>query len=220
MPVDGQRGAAGVGPTKTIAPGPRAFHAAWAFDAEVYVHGGEGPVGTTNSTSDAGDGGFDDIIGGVGRDPFAEEDGGAPLEQGRVMVAGRCGGRGVSLMGGGDGGGGGVGEGQRGVGSAKQLREVSKGSTVAVLEDLWKLDIRAVRWERVRAGVEGGGGFRRAAACLFYVTLETNGMIVEVRQQQKTKSYARGFALPPVSTLRTGRDSSHRTCDHQTLLLE
>lgn len=139
------------------APAPRAFHVSWAFDHNVYVHGGEGPVGGARATS--GDSEVDDIFGCVGRDPFAEEDGGAPLESGRVATAATAGGgatapgssfrkNGASVDGASTEPKG------RNQGNASPSRVVAGAApgrpTVSVLEDLWKLDPRTLLWERVR----------------------------------------------------------------------
>lgn len=107
-------------------------------------------AGGINSGKDGGgnvDLEFDDVLEGAGRDPFAEEDGGAPLERGRVVVGG-----GVS-----SGNNGGVGD-SRGKRTSPQQQE-KKQLPVTILEDLWKLDIRTLNWERVSKWYmwEGGG---------------------------------------------------------------
>lgn len=152
----------------TPTPTPRAFHASWAFGTDIFVHGGEGSSGATS-----GNGGeLDDVIGGVSRDPFAEEDGGAPLAKGRaVMVAGRVGTGCVvrseheHASGGGDGDGGEAlrvqqrRQRRRGEGQGQKPAEKVCAAVVAVLEDLWKLNTCTMRWERVsRAHTSGAGG--------------------------------------------------------------
>ena len=132
------------------------------------MHGGEGSSGATS-----GNGGeLDDVIGGVSRDPFAEEDGGAPLAKGRaVMVAGRVGTGCVvrseheHASGGGDGDGGEAlrvqqrRQRRRGEGQGQKPAEKVCAAVVAVLEDLWKLNTCTMRWERVsRAHTSGAGG--------------------------------------------------------------
>lgn len=139
----------------TAAPAPRAFHVSWVFDHNVYVHGGEGPVGGARATS--GDSDVDDVFGCVGRDPFAEEDGGAPLESGRVATAATAEtgatAPGSSFRNGGapkDGARTGS-RGQNEGNASPQIAGVAPGRpVVSVLEDLWKLDSRTLLWERVR----------------------------------------------------------------------
>lgn len=108
------------------------------------MHGGEGSIGVRNiDNGGVGDRGvnldaeLEDVLEGVGRDPFAEEDGGAPLEPGRVMVSGG----GVSGHRGGA-------SGDKGIPRTSQRQERDNAS-VTILEDLWKLDVRTHRWERV-----------------------------------------------------------------------
>lgn len=124
-------------------PSPRAFHVSWEFGVELYVHGGEGPPVVLNTDINSGGSGqnvdleFDDILEGAGRDPFADEDGGAPLERGRVVL------------------GGGVPVGNRvGLSRGQQKRQSSQQQekihfSVTILEDLWKLDTRTLKWQRV-----------------------------------------------------------------------
>lgn len=137
-----------------VAPGPRAFHVAWAFNGNVYIHGGEGLA--TGDTGLAGDLDLDDVLGSAGRDPFAEEDGGAPLEAGRILTA--ASGRNVAVspglkaryltnaeeMAAGGKKAGKVGE------TPLLLRPAEGRPAMSVLEDLWKFDCHALRWERVR----------------------------------------------------------------------
>lgn len=117
-------------------PAPRAYHVAWAFGDDVYVHGGEGP---TLSRTDTDDPDLDGVFWSVGRDLFAEEDGGAPLDPGRVVR--------------------GAGAGKGAAASGHRVRNTGpscgaeRRPCVSVLEDLWKLDFRTLRWERVRAWV-------------------------------------------------------------------
>lgn len=104
-----------------------------------------------------------DIFGSVGRDPFAEDDGGPPVESGRIMVAAaaaasrgavvdhgsRTHKKGSDVV---DGAMGGRKEGKR------QPPPVVAGGAprrpaVSVLEDLWKLDMQTLLWDRVRGGV-------------------------------------------------------------------
>lgn len=155
-PMDAQRKPLPTAAAAAPAPAPRAFHVSWAFDNNVYVHGGEGPVGGATS----GNPEVDDILGGVGRDPFAEEDGGAPLESGRMVTSATAESRatapGSSL--------------RKNRASTDGATTVPKGRNdgnasspsrviagvaprrpaVSVLEDLWKLDTRTLLWERVR----------------------------------------------------------------------
>lgn len=93
-----------------------------------------------------------DVIGCVGRDPFAEEDGGTPLEPGRVVngatVPGSMARTNVCAAGAANTGSRGRKEGEappsRGLAGSAQRRPA-----VSVLEDLWKLDLRTLLWERV-----------------------------------------------------------------------
>lgn len=123
-----------------VAPAPRAFHASWAQGEEVYIHGGEGPTGAKNCE--------DDFLEGISRDPFAEEEGGQSFNHERVA------------------------KGSNGIASSRahlttsqqqQPEEVSphnqeknvttmlrQQASVSVFEDLWKLDVGKLRWERVR----------------------------------------------------------------------
>ena len=82
-----------------------------------------------------------DVIGCVGRDPFAEEDGGTPLEPGRVVngatMPGSMARTNVCAAGAANAG-------SRGFAGGAQRRPA-----VSVLEDLWKLDLRTLLWERV-----------------------------------------------------------------------
>lgn len=118
------------------APAPRAYHVSWAFGDDIYVHGGEGPTGVRTET---GDPDLDGVFGSVGRDLFAEEDGGAPLDPGRVVR--------------------GAGAGKGAAASGHRVRNTGpscgteRRPPVSVLEDLWKLDSRTLRWERVRVWV-------------------------------------------------------------------
>ncbi|CAN0486726.1 unnamed protein product, partial [Ectocarpus sp. 12 AP-2014] len=113
-------------------PAPRAYHVAWAFGDDVYVHGGEGP---TLSRTDTDDPDLDGVLGSVGRDLFAEEDGGAPLDPVRVVR--------------------GTGAGKGAAASGHRVRRTGpscgteRRPFVSVLEDLWKLDFRTLRWERL-----------------------------------------------------------------------
>ncbi|CBJ34047.1 conserved unknown protein [Ectocarpus siliculosus] len=113
-------------------PAPRAYHVAWAFGNDVYVHGGEGPTGVRTDTDDPD---LDGVFGSVGRDLFAEEDGGAPLDPVRVVR--------------------GAGAGKGAAASGHRVRRtgpscgVERRPSVSVLEDLWKLDFRTLRWERL-----------------------------------------------------------------------
>lgn len=115
-----------------------------------------------------------DIFGSIGRDPFAQDDGGPPLEFGRIVVAAAAvngavnhGSRvrksGTDIDG--------AMRGER-EGKPTTPKAVADGAprrpVVSVLEDLWKLDLRTLLWERVRAacgfirggprGVESFGG--------------------------------------------------------------
>lgn len=125
-------------------PAPRAFHASWAFGNDVYVHGGEGPIGARTGYSPEGLE-YEDIMGGVGRDPFAEDDGGAPLGPGRVAVAGHANK---------------VGSGSKLRGTEEMPQSASKRHTMSVLEDLWKFDTRTRRWERVSWPARRNGSTR------------------------------------------------------------
>ncbi|CAM9510657.1 unnamed protein product [Ectocarpus sp. 13 AM-2016] len=113
-------------------PAPRAFHVAWAFGDDVYVHGGEGLILARTDTDDPD---LDGIFGNVGRDLFAEEDGGAPLDPVRVVR--------------------GTGAGKGAAASGHRVRRTGpscgaeRRPSVSVLEDLWKLDFRTLRWERL-----------------------------------------------------------------------
>ncbi|CAM9912117.1 unnamed protein product [Ectocarpus sp. 8 AP-2014] len=113
-------------------PAPRAYHVAWAFGDDVYVHGGEGPTGARTDTDDPD---LDGVFGSVGRDLFAEEDGGAPLDPVRVVR--------------------GAGAGKGAAASGHRVRNTGpscgaeRRPSVSVLEDLWKLDFRTLRWERL-----------------------------------------------------------------------
>lgn len=132
------------------APTPRAFHASWTFENNVYVHGGEGAVGAASESFTNLE--LDDVIGCVGRDPFAEEDGGAPLESGRVVngaTAPRAKARTKDSA---------ADAATTGARNRKEGKELAsqdpaggaqRRPTVSVLEDLWKLDPRTLRWERV-----------------------------------------------------------------------
>ena len=157
LPMDAQRKASP--PTAPgAAPAPRAFHVSWAFDHNLYVHGGEGPVGRARAT--LGDSEVDDILGCVGRDPFAEEDGGAPLESGRVATAATAGsgatppGSSFRTDGASCADRARAGPKRRTQGKASPSRAVfgvgPGRPAVSVLEDLWKLDPRTLLWERVR----------------------------------------------------------------------
>lgn len=91
-----------------------------------------------------------DIFGSVGRDPFAEDDGGPPLESGRVVVATAAGQKGADV----DGSMTGRIE-RKGPPPAVVPGGAPRRPAVSVLDDLWKLDLRTLLWERVR----GAGGF-------------------------------------------------------------
>lgn len=116
--------------------------------------------------SNTGDGGcfgedFDDILGGVGRDPFAEEDGGPPLERGRVIVGGevRTSGHGSSVSGAG-------GSGKPRPSAQQQQQQQQRRQSVAILEDLWKLDSLTLHWKRVRTAGRQGGTTMSVLLCL------------------------------------------------------
>lgn len=138
-----------------VTPTPRAFHVSWEFDADLYVHGGEGSMGVQN-IDNGGVGGcganinaeLEGLLEGVGRDPFAEEDGGVPLERGRVVV----GGGGLSGHRGGA-------RGDKGISHASQRQE-RDNVAVTILEDVWKLDVRTHQWERVSGTTGRRGAFR------------------------------------------------------------
>lgn len=116
------------------------------------------------------------IFGSVGRDPFAEDDGGPPLESGRIMVAATAARTGGAVDHGPrahkkstddiD-----VAMGRRKEGKTPPPPVVAGGAprrpAVSVLEDLWKLDMRTLLWDRVR----GAGGLFGAgkAACVVSV---------------------------------------------------
>lgn len=72
---------------------------------------------------------------GIPVDTFVEDDGGAPLEEGRVVLA-----RGGAIAGSG--------------GKYTQSfweEKTAKRCDLLLLDDLWKLDIKTLQWERVRA---------------------------------------------------------------------
>ncbi|CAM9473756.1 unnamed protein product, partial [Scytosiphon promiscuus] len=117
-------------------PGPRAFHVAWAFNGNVYIHGGEGQA--TGETGLVGNPDLDDVLGSVGRDPFAEEDGGAPVEAGRIATAANGRSAGVVSW-----------PSVRSVGNAEASSGGERRPAVSVLEDLWKFDSCALQWERL-----------------------------------------------------------------------
>ncbi|CAM9463722.1 unnamed protein product [Ectocarpus fasciculatus] len=114
------------------APAPRAYHVSWAFGDDVFVHGGEGPTGARTETDDPD---LDGVFGSVGLDLFAEEDGGAPLDPGRV-VRGAGAGKGATASG----------HRARNTGPSCSAE---RRPSVSVLEDLWKLNSRTLRWERL-----------------------------------------------------------------------
>lgn len=121
-----------------------------------------------------GDTEVDDVLGCVGRDPFAEEDGGAPLEPGRVATAATAG---TGAAASGSGFRKGSAASVDGATTAPKGRMERRGSTsrgiaggvapgrpaVSVLEDLWKMDPRTLLWERVRADL--GGNATQSFSC-------------------------------------------------------
>lgn len=123
---------------------------------------------------------LDDVIGCVGRDPFAEEDGGAPLESGRVVNGAtaprsRARTKGYTVDAATTGAKG------RKEGEALPSQGSASGArgrpAVSVLEDLWKLDPRTLLWERVSVAsrLSGVGGFCDHFADLFFSTLRPGG---------------------------------------------
>eukprot|EP00903_Cladosiphon_okamuranus_P011651 g10959.t1 len=137
-------------PAAAAAPAPRAFHASWEFGDNVYVHGGEGPAGGARAAS--GDSEVDDIFGCVGRDPFAEEDGGAPLESGRVATAATARSGSTLPWGSSFRKKGGASSADVAKAGQKRRNERNASPAVSVLEDLWKLDPRTMLWERLSTG--------------------------------------------------------------------
>lgn len=136
----------------TISPRPRAFHASWVSGEHVFVHGGEGPGGAWRTDEgDAGGGAGalgqdlnDVLLGALSRDPFADDDGGRSVEEGRIAR-----GHGASRR-----------RENPGMGSSGGGREPECGEAkhhpgpgpLSTLEDLWKLDVQRLEWERVRGG--------------------------------------------------------------------
>lgn len=166
-PMDAQQKVPPTAAAAAASPAPRAFHVSWAFDNNVYVHGGEGPVG--GATATFGNSEVDDILGGVGRDPFAEEDGGAPLGSGRVATANTAGSGstapGSSFRKNGALSTDGAKTGPKGRKGGRPLPSpviagVAPGRpAVSVLEDLWKLNPRTLLWERVRVARGGNTAY-------------------------------------------------------------
>lgn len=152
------------------APAPRAYHVSWAFDNDLYVHGGEGPMGGARAISGSSE--VDDIFGCVGRDPFAEEDGGAPLGPGRVATAATA--RSTATAPGSRFRKNGAftdeatnwlkGRNERNSPPSRvKAGAAPRRPAVSVFEDLWKLDSRTLLWERVRVG---WGGTDHETVCL------------------------------------------------------
>ncbi|CAN0126914.1 unnamed protein product, partial [Hapterophycus canaliculatus] len=129
---------------RAAAPSPRAFHVAWAFNGNVYIHGGEGQA--RGETGLVGNLDLDEALGGVGRDLFAEEDGGAPVEAGRIVMAATE--RSTASAPGSN-----VRSRARTLGKALPSGPAALGAkrrpAVLVLEDLWKFDCSALQWERL-----------------------------------------------------------------------
>lgn len=146
-----------VAETAPIAPGPRAFHAAWSFQGNVFIHGGEGRA--TGGLGVAGGLDLDDVVGSVGRDPFAEEDGGAPVEAARIVVAANRNSPAVAPASSVES----KANAENRIVADQRAQKMEKTSSlrptscdaerqraVSVLEDLWRFDPSTLRWERVR----------------------------------------------------------------------